>query len=159
MENEEKDEFNLLVGERLKEFSKKKGFNVTNFEISLGIGVGSISKTVSIGKAIGAKVLKKIIFKYPDLNVDWLFTGRGEMLWGAKTIETIQSDKREEVLVDKLIEVANVKNELSGQIEDLRRHLETKDELVAMQKDKIKSLELQIEQQRKSIKQPQPATP
>jgi len=63
--------------ERLKEYIKFKGMAVTSFEKSIGAANSYVN---SIYKSIGSDKRDVIIEKYPDLNIDWLLTGRGEML-------------------------------------------------------------------------------
>jgi len=63
--------------ERLKEYIKFKGMAVTSFEKSIGTANSYVN---SIYKSIGSDKRDVIIEKYPDLNMDWLLTGRGEML-------------------------------------------------------------------------------
>jgi hypothetical protein len=63
--------------ERLKEYIKFKGMAVTSFEKSIGAANSYVN---SIYKSIGPDKVNVIIEKYPDLNMDWLLTNRGEML-------------------------------------------------------------------------------
>lgn len=51
--------------------------SVRNFEIKAGLSNGTVSK---IGESPRVSVLNRIHKAYPDLNVDWLLTGEGDML-------------------------------------------------------------------------------
>lgn len=55
---------------------KKKGKSLRTFSIEIGVS------HVYFGKAgaIGSDILEKIFLIFPDLNMDWVITGRGEML-------------------------------------------------------------------------------
>ena len=76
---------NLLT--RLEIFMKAKTLTVRAFEQSIGVGNGTIGKALKSSadanpKGIGSDVLSKIFDKYPELNITWLFNGKGQMLNG-----------------------------------------------------------------------------
>lgn len=50
---------------------------VSAFEKSIGVANGYVN---SISKSIGIDKISLILEKYPNLNIEWLLTGRGEML-------------------------------------------------------------------------------
>jgi hypothetical protein len=62
--------------ERLKSYLKYEGIREGNFCKSISASNGYVN---SIYKGIGSDKRDLIIEKYPDLNMDWLLTGRGEM--------------------------------------------------------------------------------
>lgn len=63
---------------RLETYAKMThGMGQTRFEDFCGIAHGTISAIKSNGPS--ASVLKRIAVKCPDLNLNWLFTGEGEM--------------------------------------------------------------------------------
>lgn len=65
--------------ERLLEFQqyhKKDIGGQGRFEAHIGIGNGYLSKT----KSIGSDVLERLAEKFPDLDMNWLISGKGEML-------------------------------------------------------------------------------
>lgn len=68
-----------MVSSRVGEYIEAKGISYYAFENSLGASRGSISKAVKDGKSIGSNVLEKIMATYPDINTEWLLTGKGEM--------------------------------------------------------------------------------
>nr|WP_286855795.1 helix-turn-helix transcriptional regulator [Proteiniphilum sp. UBA4988] len=61
--------------DRLKLFIKSKGLGQTKFEERVGFSRGYISK---VKTSIGADKLSNIVEAFPDLNLDWLITGKGE---------------------------------------------------------------------------------
>ena len=65
------------VKERLITYLKKKGIGRNKFEAAAGISTGYITNLKSTP---GANHLVKILTAAPDLNKDWLLTGKGEML-------------------------------------------------------------------------------
>lgn len=80
-----------MVSYRVGEYIEAKGISYYAFENSLGASRGSISKAVKDGKSIGSNVLEKILATYPDLNPEWLLTGKGEMFAGGESAHTVQT--------------------------------------------------------------------
>lgn len=70
--------------ERLLQFIQFRMMSVRAFESSCGFKnawVSDIMSRIDIGK------VQKISEIYPELNIDWLFTGRGNMLYGLEDPE------------------------------------------------------------------------
>ncbi len=65
------------IKDRLKEIRDYAKMGQTNFEKHTGISSGYFNKVKS---SIGSDTILKIINKFPEINVDWLITGKGEML-------------------------------------------------------------------------------
>ena len=70
--------------ERLMEYARKQhNVGMTNFEKITGITSGSISK---IKDGLSSTNLAKIAEKCPDLNIRWLLTGSGAMIYDGDVI-------------------------------------------------------------------------
>ncbi|MEA4916373.1 helix-turn-helix transcriptional regulator [Proteiniphilum sp.] len=115
--------------ERLKLFIKSKGLGQTKFEELVGFSRGYISK---VKTSIGADKLSNIVEVFPDLNLDWLITGKGKMI-GPPTL----SDPAEQVIVieeeddavkykNKYLETLEENRLLRIEIENLRKIIDTK---------------------------------
>ena len=74
------------IVERLKEFIDFKHISISAFEKSVGLGNATFNKTLKVGGAIGTDKLEKILNVYPDINVDWLISGEGDMLNSIKEV-------------------------------------------------------------------------
>lgn len=77
------------VKERLIAFINYLGMSKNAFENACGLStryVSNISASVSPGK------LKQISLKFPELNVEWLLTGQGDMLRETLSTSTISGD-------------------------------------------------------------------
>lgn len=59
----------------------------TSFEKEMGFSNGSIGKLLDEKRAIGSDRLETIVSKYPKLNIQWLITGKGEMIAGYRNLE------------------------------------------------------------------------
>jgi len=64
---------------RLLQIADYLGMSVRGFETACELQRGNISNMSENG-AIGSDKLSKIIDKFPDINLEWLLTGNGQML-------------------------------------------------------------------------------
>lgn len=68
----------MSVKERLIKFAKSQERSVRAFEHKAGLGYGYVN---SIRVSIQPDKIKSIASNYPSLNIDWLLTGDGKMLY------------------------------------------------------------------------------
>ncbi|MBQ5635763.1 MAG: hypothetical protein IIV10_05575 [Alistipes sp.] len=81
-----------LVKERLRTFIASRDISIRRFEILCGFPnsfVSNIKRTTSPAR------LEVIASKFPELNITWLMTGKGEML-NAPHLESSQTSQTEE---------------------------------------------------------------
>lgn len=71
--------------ERLQYYMHTKGINDNQMTVNAGLSVGLIGKAKNSNKGMNAINIEKILLAYPDLNSDWLLTGRGDMLKSPST--------------------------------------------------------------------------
>ncbi|EFS33740.1 helix-turn-helix transcriptional regulator [Bacteroides sp. D2] len=71
----------MTTKERFIEYLKIKGIGQTSFEESSGLSRGAISQK----SGFSANSIEKIAIACPDLNLDWLITGNGEILKSSHT--------------------------------------------------------------------------
>lgn len=74
----------MSVKERIKEFAKSQEKSVLAFELKAGLNKGYIN---AIRVSIQPEKIQSIASNYPNLNIDWLLTGEGEMLKNLSTKE------------------------------------------------------------------------
>ena len=67
----------MTVKDRLKLFCKESGMPISVFEKSINVSNGYIN---SISKGLGIDILNTIIEKYSSLNIEWVLSGKGNML-------------------------------------------------------------------------------
>lgn len=65
---------------RIKQFIDYKGLNVRTFEISVGFSNGAFASQLKNERTIGVDKLENILNFYPELDANWVLTGRGRML-------------------------------------------------------------------------------
>lgn len=58
----------------------QNNINDNKITVDAGLSVGLIGKAKKSGKAMNSVNIEKILLAYPDLNPEWLLTGKGEML-------------------------------------------------------------------------------
>lgn len=66
--------------ERLSKFIDILGISVRKFELSIAASNGLIRKAIANKTDIQSKWITLIAENYPQLSLDWLLTGKGEML-------------------------------------------------------------------------------
>ena len=71
-----------MILTRLKDYIDAKGISISLFERSIGMSNASFGKSLKSGGAIGTDKLENILNVYPDINIQWLLTGKGSMLLG-----------------------------------------------------------------------------
>jgi transcriptional regulator with XRE-family HTH domain len=90
----------MSVKKRIKIFIESQKMSISEFEKSISVGNGYIN---NISKSIGIDKLNLILEKYSNLNVEWLITGKGEMLRD-NTLENLNLDPRQSVTYKELYE-------------------------------------------------------
>lgn len=66
--------------DRLEEFIKNQGISVRAFEQAISASDGMIRRAINNRTNIQSKWLCNIAENFPQLNLNWLITGQGEML-------------------------------------------------------------------------------
>lgn len=78
----------MSVKNRLKKYIKHIGITTKSFEESIEAANGYVN---NISKSIGIDKFQRIIEKYANLNVEWLLTGKGEMIKNETTTANIEA--------------------------------------------------------------------
>ena len=66
--------------ERIKQLIDNEGITVRAFEKLISASNGLIRKAITNNSDIQSKWLEPIVDNFPQYNVEWLITGKGEML-------------------------------------------------------------------------------
>lgn len=72
-------ENNTKTIHRLQEYCTSIGISLNRIAVDLGISNSYFSKMVRKSGSIGSDILEKILLHYPDINPEWLLTGKGDM--------------------------------------------------------------------------------
>lgn len=65
------------IKDRLKQFIMLKNISIREFERQIGVAYGFIS---NMSNSTSPSKLSRISHCFPDLNIEWLMTGEGEIL-------------------------------------------------------------------------------
>ncbi|MDR1882592.1 MAG: helix-turn-helix transcriptional regulator [Prevotella sp.] len=68
------------VNERIRLIYKSLNITLKSFSNTIGISEGTLKSMFNRGTNPGFEILEKIANAYPDISMDWLVTGNGEML-------------------------------------------------------------------------------
>ena len=66
----------MNLKDRVKAFCKAEKTTVSAFEASIGVANGYVN---AISKSIGIDKIEIILEKFPNLDIEWLLTGKGKM--------------------------------------------------------------------------------
>lgn len=76
------------MNERLRQFIEFLGLTIRQFERETGVSDGQISKLLRLNTSIQTNTLAKIKDSFPQLSIDWLLTGKGEMILAEENVPT-----------------------------------------------------------------------
>lgn len=129
---------------RLLIFLKYTGIGQTAFENNVGIARGYISNNKG---NMTSKVIDRIRSAYPELNTDWLLTGRGEMLnptqsslGVAEKTSFYDPFDHKSALGIKIIEPGDTQAGQEVIISELKKRIELLEKLIAEKDARISNL-------------------
>lgn len=127
----------MTTKERLKIFIKTLKIPVSRFEKQLNVSNGYVN---SIQNSIQPDKLSLILDFYPNLNIEWLLLGKGEMLKSGSqpTAHTPQPDERLcEPSADYSASTNKETQLLRQHIAALERTIQDKEEIIRLLKQKL----------------------
>ena len=104
--------------ERIKQFAEYKEVSMRRFCEIAGIANGGFTKV----KSVGSENLLKIFNAFPDVNLTWLITGKGDMLYN--NAQTADNKFAMELIEKKEAEIKALERtiwEQERQIEELKK--------------------------------------
>ncbi len=132
---QEKKENNTKTIDRIYEYITYAGQSLNKLSIELGLSNSYFSKMLKNKGSVGSDIIENILRIHPDLNADWLITGRGSML----------KEKQDE---DK----AMINNMDTSYIYEMYKDYKNLQEKIHIEKDiEIKELHAKIEKQNDTI--------
>src|SRR5690606_37375709 len=93
------------VLQRLKQYVDYKGLTIQKFEKVVGFSNGAFATQLKKDKSIGSDKLENILINYPELNPEWVLTGKGYMIkaYNQNNADTTVSDLTNEYVTGKSI--------------------------------------------------------
>jgi hypothetical protein len=110
--------------DRLSEFIKYLNISVRSFEQKISASDGMIRRAINNDTDIQSKWITNIADNYPQLNIEWLLTGKGEMLKKDSGSPPVAGDN----------------SGLKKEYELLQKTVSAMDEAITSQKDVIEML-------------------
>lgn len=136
----------MKTKDRLKLFVKSINMGQNAFEKEVGIANGYLA---SKSQTVSSDIVEKIIAKYPDLSLDWLFRGEGKMYKSEMAEdETPMVIKGESGFMILDMPVETFCNELIANTRMFREQLILANERNQILKDEIERLQQLREKQR-----------
>ena len=107
--------------DRLRQIIENKNYSTRQFEQKISASEGTISKFLC-GK-IGLKVetLLKIAANFPEINLDWLITGRGEMIFSQPTTQAPHDTSQDALTL--IADLARENGQLQAENAELKKEL------------------------------------
>ncbi len=128
--------------DRLDIYLKNSGLNDNQITVKADISNGIIGKGRKRG-SLSQDNISKILHSCPDLNANWLFTGKGEMLLNPKSKPNFDLTK------DARLEVKSGKPEKS--LEYYEKFMNEQSETISSYQDQVKDLMLLIKQSNSNV--------
>lgn len=86
--------------DRLRQFIDSKGLKIATFEKQINVANQTIRKALTNNTSITTAVLEKILISFPELNANWLLTGRGSMLNDSAKVPETQHEITVSIKID-----------------------------------------------------------
>lgn len=80
----------MSVASRLKLIADENGLSLRKLSVSIGKTEGYLSVSLRKDTEVGSEALANILHKYPQYNIEWVLTGKGEKL--KKDVKNADSD-------------------------------------------------------------------
>lgn len=86
---------NERIVKKINEFLKKQGITKVDLAKQIGMKGPALTSQLNNTRGLSVEVLIKIFQLYPDLNKEWVFNGKGSMLYselrGSKSPEMMEA--------------------------------------------------------------------
>jgi len=139
--------------ERLFYFIRCKNISVNKFSKEIGVSNAYFSKQKKSKGSIGSHIIEKIVSIYPEINLEWLLTGKGDMLksdLSEKNLNISSGDNiRQEISFDKKTMTGS---NTAQEIEHIKQLLKEKEARIAEKDVIIKEKDNQIREKDSQIK-------
>ena len=110
---------------RILKIVEQLGISARQFDMSIGTANGYTLRMSKNNASVGSDVIERIKEVYPQINLVWLITGKGDM-FVENSKQVLKTPSEIETYIDKRIkdrlsqEKSKLLNEILREIEDLR---------------------------------------
>ena len=132
----------MASANRLKQYLIAKGMNNREADDLFGFSNGLTGKFLAGKTSLGVDKIENILSACPDLNADWLITGRGAMLINDHSHNPVSDRRHVEIPKNK---------DLESKIEELENRLTDKEEIIEALKETINAYKSMLKSRNNSI--------
>ena len=127
-----------MTKRRILQFIEYKGIGITNFFKKTGIKRGFLD-TDKLDSSVSDMFLAKIIAVFPELNIEWLLTGEGEMLREEGIVQQALNNVSSTITQTQTINVPKDYEERKKENKRLtQENSGLKDKIISLMEEKIK---------------------
>lgn len=127
-----------MTKRRILQFIDYKGIGITKFFKETGIKRGFLD-TDKLDSSVSDMFLAKIIAVFPELNIEWLLTGEGEMLRKEGIVQQAVNNVSSTITQNQTINVPKDYEELKKENKRLTQENSVlKDKIISLMEEKIK---------------------
>lgn len=91
---------------RIQLFAKIQNLSIKNFEKTAGLNPNVIQNAIARNSNMSDDTLRKLLRRFPELNMTWVLLGQGEMLLTTKTVSG-QKDIMQEPDFAEVLDIVN----------------------------------------------------
>ncbi len=123
----------MNIIERIIKIAENKGVSLNQFSKKIGVSNAYFSKQKKNNANVGSHIIEKIVRIYPDINIEWLITGEGDMIksgespGGASSADNRHLNMLEKQLQDKELHIKDLQKSidlLQNQLKDCQKDKE-----------------------------------
>ena len=127
-----------MTKRRILQFIDYKGIGITKFFKETGIKRGFLD-TDKLDSSVSDMFLAKIIAVFPELNIEWLLTGEGEMLRKEGIVQQAVNNVSSTITQNQTINVPKDYEELKKENKRLTQENSVlKDKIISLMEENIK---------------------
>ncbi len=107
--------------ERIRQIAEYYGISIRQFEQKISVSDGLIHKALARKSGLKQGTLAKILDIFPQINPDWLLSGKGEMLRGSDPAAA--PDSTLDRLLERIEDLARENGSLQAQIDEYKKEI------------------------------------
>lgn len=107
--------------DRLRQIIEYYNISVNAFSVKNGINESTIRKILTENTSIRSDNLAKIAENFPEINLDWLITGRGEMIFSQPSSASPQNASSDALAL--IADLARENGRLQAENNELKKEL------------------------------------
>jgi len=114
-----------VINSRIKEVLLKKGISQGELADRWKVSRQYINAILSGNGSIGIKLINKLVDAFPDLNLNWLLTGKGDMFFDSQnTMKEPETEYSNSNLLKSKEEVIQIQHDYIEQLKNTLKKLE-----------------------------------